>query len=161
MIVVPVAALDLSEFSTKNVKNTFSTPIFEKSEEPNAENSDTVKVMAKADSSKFKKADSKSLKRYIGLNEKDYSEVVYLMPSSTMEVSELLIVKVKNEAQADAIESAVNNRVETQENSFKDYAPEQYAVLQNSSVLIKGNYVFYVVSDNVEDMKNEFLDTIK
>ena len=48
MIVVPVAALDLSEFSTKNVKNTFSTPIFEKSEEPNAENSDTVKVMAKA-----------------------------------------------------------------------------------------------------------------
>ena len=49
MIVVPVAALDLSEFSTKNVKNTFSTPIFEKSEEPNAENSDTVKVMAKAD----------------------------------------------------------------------------------------------------------------
>lgn len=120
-----------------------------------------TKVMAKADSSKFKKADSKSLKRYIGLNEKDYSEVVYLMPSSTMEVSELLIVKVKNEAQADAIESAVNNRVETQENSFKDYAPEQYAVLQNSSVLIKGNYVFYVVSDNVEDMKNEFLDTIK
>ena len=49
MIVVPVAALDLSEFSTKNVKNTFSTTIFEKSEEPNAENSDTVKVMAKAD----------------------------------------------------------------------------------------------------------------
>lgn len=49
MIVVPVAALDLSEFSAKNVKNTFSTPIFEKSEEPNAENSDTVKVMAKAD----------------------------------------------------------------------------------------------------------------
>lgn len=49
MIVVPVAALDLSEFSTKNVKNTFSTPIFEKNGEPNAENSDTVKVMAKAD----------------------------------------------------------------------------------------------------------------
>ena len=65
-----------------------------------------TKVMTKADSSKFKKADSKSLKRYIGLNEKDYSEVVYLMPSSTMEVSELLIVKVKNKAQADAIESA-------------------------------------------------------
>ena len=48
MIVIPVTALDLSEFSPGNVKSTFSVPIFERNKDADSENSDTVKVMAKA-----------------------------------------------------------------------------------------------------------------
>ncbi len=124
---------------------------------------ETIKnnVMSIVDTTKFIEGDGKSLKRFYGLNLEDYSEVQLLLPSSTMEVSELLIIKVKDESQIDTIEEAINNRVESQGNSFKDYAPEQYGIINENEISIKGNYVFFAISENAAEMKNKFIETIK
>lgn len=49
MIAVPVAALELSEFSAKNVKHTFSSAISSEADGADGTENEVVKVMAKAD----------------------------------------------------------------------------------------------------------------
>ena len=120
------------------------------------------KVLSVTDESKFVLGDSKTLRRYYGLNSNDYDEVCIYTPSSTMEVSELLIIKMKDSSsQADAIEASIDSRIQKQSDNFRDYAPEQYGIVQNYEISIKGNYVFFAISEDAHDMKKEFKDYIK
>lgn len=117
--------------------------------------------MSITDSSKYEKGDGKTLKRYYGLNSNDYEEVSIYVPSSNMEASELLIIKIKEESQIDTIEASIDSRIEKQSNGFKDYAPEQYGLIQNYEISTKGNYVFFAISEDAHEMKKQFKDAIK
>ncbi|NLK95487.1 MAG: DUF4358 domain-containing protein [Clostridiales bacterium] len=118
-------------------------------------------VMSVVDNTKFVEGDNKSFKRFYGLNMDDYKDVILYLPSSTMEVSELLIIKVNDTSQIDSIEECINKRIESQENSFKDYAPEQYSIIKQNEISIKGNYVFLAISENGAEMKEKFIESIK
>ena len=68
---------------------------------------------------------SKGLKRYYGLNSSDFDSVVLYTPESSMEVDEMLIVKVKDKSQIGGLEDTIDNRVNSQLQSFGSYGPEQ------------------------------------
>ena len=119
------------------------------------------KIIKMTDESKYQKGDDKSLKKYFGLNPDDYEEVCIYVPSSSMEASELLIIKVKDQTHVDTIEAAIDSRIQKQSDNFRDYAPEQYGIVQNYEISIKGNYVFFAISEDAHDMKKEFKDYIK
>ena len=73
---------------------------------------------------------SQMVKRLYGLNVNDYEGVVLYISDSNMGAEELLIVKLADTSQAEAVESAVQTRIENQENSFEGYGVEQYQLLQ-------------------------------
>lgn len=104
---------------------------------------------------------TKSLKRFFSLNASDYEEVSLFSPSSSMDVEELLIVKVKSPEQVDIVETAIENRVDKQLQSFSGYAPEQCALLEDYVFKIKGNYIFYSVGEKAEEMKQIFVNSVK
>ena len=68
---------------------------------------------------------SQMVKRLYGLNVNDYEGVVLYISDSNMGAEELLIVKLADTSQAEAVESAVQTRIENQENSFEGYGVEQ------------------------------------
>jgi len=103
---------------------------------------------------------SKSLKRFYGLNISDYEDLVLYSPSSSMDVSELMIIKLSDDTQIDAVELSIEARVAAQLESFGGYAPEQCALLEDYIIKVKNNYVFYAVGENAEDLKKAFIDTI-
>ena len=76
---------------------------------------------------------SQMVKRLYGLNVNDYEGVVLYISDSNMGAEELLIVKLADTSQAEAVESAVQTRIENQENSFEGYGVEQYQLLQDST----------------------------
>lgn len=104
---------------------------------------------------------SKALKRFYGLNLADYSSVTLYTPLSSMDVEELMIIKVENENQIDAVEAAVENRVSKQLESFSGYGVEQVAMLDDYVFKIKGEYIFYCVGENAELMKDIFIKSFK
>ena len=67
---------------------------------------------------------SQMVKRLYGLNVNDYEGVVLYISDSNMGAEELLIVKLADTSQAEAVESAVQTRIENQENSFEGYGVE-------------------------------------
>lgn len=112
------------------------------------------------DLSKVKKGDAKDLKRYYGLNEKDYEQVLFYRAESAMDAEELLIVKVKSKEQTEGVESAMSGRVKTQISSFEGYGIEQTELLKNAIIEIRGSYVFLAVSPDAVQVHKAFRDSL-
>ena len=104
---------------------------------------------------------SKGLKRYYGLNSSDFDSVVLYTPESSMEVDEMLIVKVKDKSQIEGLEDTIDNRVNSQLQSFGSYGPEQCGLLNNYELKTEGKYVFFAVAENAEKLKEAFKEAIK
>lgn len=118
-------------------------------------------IEAAHDLSSMRKGDSKALKRYYGLNSNDLEEFSLYLPSSTMDVDEILIVKVKNKNQIESIEDSMDGRANKQLESFKDYAPQQANLIENNEISVKGNYVIFTISKDAEEIKDKFKEAIK
>ena len=99
-------------------------------------------------------------KRIFGLNAEDYDGTVYFKPISQMDVEELLIVRLKSDDQAEALENAVEERIKNQKTSFDGYGAAQCALLEKAIVKRKGNFLFYCVSPEAEKYCDAFLDAI-
>ncbi|MGN1032108.1 MAG: DUF4358 domain-containing protein [Intestinibacter sp.] len=104
---------------------------------------------------------TKGLKRYYGLNASDFDSVVLYTPKSSMEVDEMLIVKVKDKSQIEGLEDAIDNRINSQLQSFGSYGPEQCALVNDYELKTKGKYVFFAISENAEELKEAFKESIK
>ena len=103
---------------------------------------------------------SQMVKRLYGLNVNDYEGVVLYISDSNMGAEELLIVKLADTSQAEAVERAVQTRIENQENSFEGYGVEQYQLLQEHVLDVEGNYVFFMVHKEAQKAQKAFLNNL-
>lgn len=110
---------------------------------------------------KMEKGDSKSLKRFYKLNVNDYEGVILYTPKSTMDVNEVLIVKVKDKSQIESLEDSIDSRINYQLQSFSGYGPQQCALVDDYELKTKGDFVFFAISENANEIKEAFLDSIE
>ena len=109
----------------------------------------------------LQKSDKKMLKRLYGLNSDDYEEFSLCISKSTMEVNELLIIKVKDKNQIEAIECAMEQRVSNQLNNFGWYAPKQAKIIEDYELIARDKFVFLCIGENAENNKQIFIESIK
>ena len=114
------------------------------------------KVEQSVQTDKMEKTTDRYFKKYYGLNAADYDAVLYYAPVSNMDAEELLVIKLKNTNQADAVTDAILKRQSDKENSFEGYAPEQYALAQDYILDVQGNYILFVVDPKAEEIDNAF-----
>ena len=110
---------------------------------------------------KMEKGDSKSLKRFYKLNANDYEGEILYTPKSTMDVNEVLIVKVKDKSQIESLEDSIDSRINYQLQSFSGYGPQQCALVDDYELKTKGDFVFFAISENANEIKEAFLDSIE
>ena len=107
------------------------------------------------------KSTARMFKNFYGLNASDYDSVVLYAPKTNMDAQELLIVKLADTSQAEAVAEAIEERRETQKNTFEGYAPEPYDMLENHSILdVRGNYILYVVHEDAAAADKAFKDSL-
>ena len=107
------------------------------------------------------KADERMLRRLYGLNPSDYAEIVLYYPASNMGVEELLLVKLNDTAQAEAVEAAIAARLAAQKQSFDGYGVEQTALLNNNAVTeVRGRYILFNVGVNAQAIRQAFMDAL-
>ena len=82
--------------------------------------------------------------------------IAYYKNENIMDVTELLLVKVANEADAASVAEGIQNHVANQKNLNKNYAPQQYSLLQNSIIAVSGNTVFYCTAENANAVYEAF-----
>ena len=114
------------------------------------------KVEQTVKTEKMEKTTDRYFKKYYGLNAADYDSVLYYAPVSNMDAEELLVIKLKNSDQADAVTDAILKRQSDKEQSFEGYAPEQYALAQDYILDVQGNYILFVVDPKAEEIDNAF-----
>ena len=105
-------------------------------------------VTEAADLSKMQEADNQMLKRLYGLDGADFDGILLYYPTSNMGAEELLLVKMKDVSQAEAVQAAIENRLATQKKSFDGYGAEQTAMLEKSIIKVRGNYALFISADD-------------
>ena len=82
--------------------------------------------------------------------------LVYYENEDIMDVSELLIVKLNDAEDAESFRTAVETYIANQKNLYKNYAPEQYALLEDSILDVSGNTLFYCTAKNADALYDAF-----
>ena len=99
-------------------------------------------------------------RKFYGLNAGDYEGVTLYAPASNMNAEELLIIKLQDSSQAEAVTQAINSRLETQMNSFEGYGVEQYDMLENHVLDVQGNFILYIVHPDAEKADQAFRSSL-
>ena len=114
-----------------------------------------------ADDKNMTLAGTQEIKRFYGINPKDYEDITLYYTNETMGVNELLLVKTKDENEAEAVEKAAEQRKKTQLDNFEGYGAEQVKLLDASIIKTKGTYVLFVISPKAETVEKAFTKSLK
>lgn len=117
-------------------------------------------VLGTLDLEGMQESNNRMFQKFYGLDAGDYEGVTLYSPASNMDAQELLIIKLKDSSQAEAVTEAINARLETQMNSFEGYGIEQYAMLEDHVLDVQGNFILYVVHPNAGSADNAFRDSL-
>ena len=109
----------------------------------------------------LKEGDANDLRRYYNLEEGELEGFMLYLPTSPMDADELLVVKMKDEQQASAVEQAILQRQASQKASFEGYGAQQTALLNGYVLEIKGRYAFYAVSPYAQGWQSLFSEIIR
>ena len=82
--------------------------------------------------------------------------LVYYANDDIMDVSECLILKLKDESDAESVQASIEAHIASQKNLYKNYAPEQYALLNDSLLEVSGNMIFYCTAKNADALYDAF-----
>ncbi len=117
-------------------------------------------VVKAADFQGMEQAEARMVKRFYGLNPKDYEGAVLYAPVDNMDAHELFLVKLEDVSQMQSVQDAIEERLDTQLKSFAGYGAEQTALLEKHVFQKKGNYALYVVGEHAEDARKAFLESL-
>lgn len=106
-------------------------------------------------------AENQMIKRLYGIDPATFEGCVLYYPATNMMAEELLIVKLTDVSQQEAVQTAMETRLQTQKNTFEGYGVEQFDLLTNYCVLeVRGNYALFVVSKTCTDAQKAFQDAL-
>lgn len=119
---------------------------------------DTVaaNVRGSITSDQMQESPARYLKKNFGLSPEDYEGVMIYTPGTNMYANEVLLIRLKDTAQAESVEQAIRRRIESQIQIFEGYAPEPTALLQQAIVDVRGNYILYVTDAQANPIDEVF-----
>ena len=118
-------------------------------------------VTATIDMTNMVLAENQMVKRLYGLDPATFESCILYYPTTNMMAEELLIVKLSDMGQQEAVRAAIEARLATQKNTFEGYGVEQFDMLTNASAVeIRGNYVLFVVNNAWAEARKAFLDAL-
>lgn len=93
---------------------------------------------------------------FLGLDMSQCVQAVAAICAVNIQADEIWLVEAKDSSAAAEIEELARSRVEQRMEEFKNYAPDQYQVLENAAILREGNYVVLLASQDIETLKAAF-----
>lgn len=118
-------------------------------------------VVPEVSTENMTEADNQMVKRLYGLDPADFEGCTLYYPRTNMDAEELLILKLKDVSQREAVESAIEARLQTQKTTFDGYGVGQTELLTNYCVVdVRGNYALFVVSKTCEAAHAAFRDAL-
>ncbi|MGL4739582.1 MAG: DUF4358 domain-containing protein [Sarcina sp.] len=109
----------------------------------------------------FKSGNSKDLRRFFGITSSDFEEFIFFKPAYTMDVNEILILKLKDKSDLNSLKDKIDIRVQKQIDTFGSYGPLQCSILEDYIIKQKGDYIFYCVSSDSEKIYKIFKESFE
>lgn len=101
-------------------------------------------------------SDVADLNRFYGIKAEDVKEFAGGINNSGVNMEEIVMILATDDDAAQRIATSLNNRRDSKLNETKNYNPEQYKIVEKSSVDTDGKYVSLFISENSDAMKADF-----
>ena len=118
------------------------------------------KLLKETDLGDMKKCNTRELLEFMGVDYSAYNEVLYYKSKIALDVTELMIVKANDKNDLNAVQDAVEKRVASQINTYRDYGPAQVNQLKNAVISKRGKYLFYCVAEDPEKYEEVFMNAV-
>lgn len=90
-----------------------------------------------------------------GMQFKDIDDGAILYVEEGGRADEISIVRMKKNEDVSVARQKLEERIEMRRNTFAGYKPEEVYKLDNASVIVQGNYVALIISDDNEGFEAE------
>ena len=101
-------------------------------------------------------SDAADLNRFYGIAAEDVKEFAGGVNNSGVDQEEIVMILAADSDAADRIKTALENRLQSKLNETKNYNPEQYAIVEKSSVDVDNLYVSLFISEHSAQMKADY-----
>jgi Domain of unknown function (DUF4358) len=101
----------------------------------------------------MEEGDIKSLRKLYYINKNQVEDFVSFVPKSNMNANEILVLKVKDEKDIPTTKSGIEERIKKQGESFKNYRPEEYNLIENAILEVEGNNIIFIISKDSSQIK--------
>ncbi len=101
------------------------------------------------------------IKEEFGMDLTTVDSCVYYASESVMNVSELMIIKLKEDVNADEIMNIISVRLDKKQTLFEGYAPEQSALLKDAVLKQSRGFVFYCVGEEAHEAFASFRSNVR
>lgn len=85
---------------------------------------------------------------FFGINISEYEEYVFEMSEEAVSAETIIMIKTNGSDQTDSAKAALETYIEDKKMELDNYLPEEYDITADSQVVIKGDYVYLVISHN-------------
>lgn len=90
--------------------------------------------------------DSSKLRKLYYISKNEIEDFILYAPKSNMDANEVLVLKGKSEEVIQQLKVKVEGRIKKQSDSFNSYRPEEYDIISNRVLDIKGKYLILIIS---------------
>lgn len=95
---------------------------------------------------------TENLSTLFNINADDVEEVVGKMAMMNVQASRYFIIKAKDDA-VDSVKKQVEDYGNSYEQQWEMYLPEQYELVKQRKIGVKGNYVYFIVAENAAELE--------
>ena len=105
--------------------------------------------------------DADSISSYLDVDMATVEEFSLYVCGNGGFADEVGMFRMKSAEDAKTLKKLIDERIQKRMEVFESYNPDEYDKLGSATVIVKGNYVFYVVSDDNAAAEKIFLDSLK
>lgn len=87
---------------------------------------------------------------YYGIDVSTLDEYVFSMSEVAISAETVVILKAKDAGSTSALSASLQTVIDQKRSEMENYLPEQFQIVDKSSVQVKGNYVYLVISENAD-----------
>ena len=87
---------------------------------------------------------------YYGIDVSTLDEYVFSMSEAAISAETVVILKAKDAAATEALRASLQTVIDQKRSEMENYLPDQFQIVDRSSVQVKGNYVYLVISEQAD-----------
>lgn len=113
-----------------------------------------------ADLEAMREGDQEKLRKLYKLDLDGVEDFILYTSTSNVKADEWAVIKLKEQHEAEAVKEKVEARINEQKVKFRDYRPDEYFLVENHVLKVKGPFVFIAVSKEADHMGEVFDDAM-
>ncbi|MBQ0064988.1 MAG: DUF4358 domain-containing protein [Firmicutes bacterium] len=117
-------------------------------------------MTASLDFEQVPEMDNQGIRRFLGLDPDDYAGIYYCKSADPMQAGEIVLVKFKDDEDADSFLSKMESHRDERTNLFAGYAPDEEQLLKNSILEAEANFAVFLVNQDAQTMYEIFKEEI-